>query len=149
VVNARQDLLRYTHVGSFNVWGFPDDEYAPLSFERPELANCVPEDEEVTDPIEGRMEGGKMPGEWRLLGWLEREGYIYDFYSEHQLHSGVLDLDAYKILILSVHPEYWSRRMYERVKAWVHERGGRLMYLGGDAAVQDAVAEYGRQVGDG
>ncbi len=132
VVNARQDLLRYTHVGTFNVWGFPDDDYAPLSFERPELANHVPEDEEVTDPVEGRMHGGQMPGEWRLLGWLEREGYSYDLYSEHQLHAGVLTLDAYKILILSVHPEYWSRRMYERVKDWVHHRGGRLMYLGGN-----------------
>ncbi len=132
VVNARQDLLRYTHAGTFNVWGFPDDEYAPLSFERPELASFVPEDEEVTDPIEGRMHGGQAPGEWRLLGWLEREGYAYDFYAEHHLHTGALDLDAYKILILSVHPEYWSRRMYERVRDWVHHRGGRLMYLGGN-----------------
>ncbi len=132
VVNARQDLLRYTHAGAFNVWGFADNEYASLSFERPEPANRIPEDEEVTDPVEGRMEGGKMPGEWRLLGWLEREGYPYDFYSESQLHGGELDLDAYKILILSVHPEYWSRQMYERVKSWVHGRGGRLMYLGGN-----------------
>ncbi len=131
-VNARQDLLRYTHVGTFNVWGFPDEDYAPLSFERPELANDVPEDEEVTDPVEGRMHGGQAPGEWRLLGWLEREGYGYDLYSEHQLHTGVLDLDAYKVLILGVHPEYWSRQMYERVKEWVHHRGGRLMYLGGN-----------------
>jgi len=132
IVNARQDLLRYTQVGAFNVWGFADNEYAPLSFERPEPSNHIPEDEEVTDPVEGRMQGGKMPGEWRLLGWLEREGYPYDFYSESHLHGGALDLDAYKILILSVHPEYWSRQMYERVKAWVHGRGGRLMYLGGN-----------------
>ncbi|MGQ0569489.1 MAG: N,N-dimethylformamidase beta subunit family domain-containing protein [Armatimonadota bacterium] len=132
IVNARQDLLRYQQSGAFNVWGFADDEYASLSFERPELANSIPEDEEVTDPVEGRMQGGKMPGEWRLLGWLEREGYAYDLYSEHQLHTGVLDLDAYKVLILSIHPEYWSRQMYGRVKDWVHHRGGRLLYLGGN-----------------
>lgn len=131
-VNARQDLLRYRSAGSFNEWVFPDDEYAPLSFERPEPVNCVGEDEEVTDPIAGRAACHLAPAEWRLLGWLEREGYGYDFYAESHLHDGTLNLDAYKVLILSVHPEYWSRRMYERVKDWVFQRGGRLMYLGGN-----------------
>lgn len=132
VVNARQDLIRYTKAGSFNVWGYQDAEYLPLSFERPEPGNAVREHEEVTDPIEGRLPCGMAPAEWRLLGWLERERFAYDYYSELQLHNGDLDLDAYKILILSVHPEYWSKEMYQRVKAWVHERGGRLMYLGGN-----------------
>lgn len=131
-VNARQDLIRYTMAGSFNVWGFQDEEYLPLSFERPEPGNVVREHEEVTDPIEGRLPCGMAPAEWRLLGWLEREGFAYDYYSEWQLHNGDLDLDAYKILILSVHPEYWSRQMYQRVKDWVQQRGGKLMYLGGN-----------------
>ena len=110
VVNARQDLIRYTKAGSFNVWGFPDDDYLPLSFERPEPGNAVREHEEVTDPIEGRLPCGMAPAEWRLLGWMEREGFDYDFYSESQLHFGEVDLDAYKILIISIHPEYWSPR---------------------------------------
>lgn len=131
-VNARQDLLRYTAAGSFNEWGFADDDYQPLSFERPEPGNCVREDEEVTDPIEGRLPCGMAPAEWRLLGWLEREGFAYDYYSERQLHDGTLDLDQYRILIISVHPEYWSREMYEAVKNWVWDRGGKLIYLGGN-----------------
>jgi hypothetical protein len=48
------------------------------------------------------------------------------------LHSGVLDLSAYRVLVLSVHPEYWTRAMYDRVKRWVFEEGGRLVYLGGN-----------------
>ncbi len=64
------------------------------------------------------------PAEWRLLGWLEREGFSYDFYSEWQLHHGELDLDRYRVLMLSVHPEYWSREMYLRTKEWVWQRGG-------------------------
>ncbi|MDA0659921.1 MAG: carboxypeptidase regulatory-like domain-containing protein [Planctomycetota bacterium] len=131
-INARQDLIRYTQAGSFNVWGFADNEYLPLSFERPELGNIVGEVEEVTDPIAGRMTCGMAPAEWRLLGWLEREGFAYDYYAESQLHSGVLDLDQYRVLILSVHPEYWSREMYLRVKDWVWNRGGKLIYLGGN-----------------
>lgn len=132
VVNARQDLIRYTKAGSFNVWGFQDEEYLPLSFERPEPGNVVREHEEVTDPIEGRLPCGMAPAEWRMLGWMEREGFDYDYYSEGQLHDGTLDLDAYKILIISIHPEYWSRQMYQRVKDWVFNRGGKLMYLGGN-----------------
>lgn len=131
VVNSRLDLSRYVQ-SAFQSWGAPDHAYAPLSFERPEPCNQVPERTEVTGPIEGRQECHLAPAEWRLLAWLEREGYAYDFYSEHQLHTGVLDLDHYQILIISVHPEYWSRRMYETVKGWVFERGGRLMYLGGN-----------------
>src|SRR5437762_2037985 len=53
-VNARQDLIRYTMIGSFNVWGFQDEQYPPLSFERPELSNIVPRETEVGDPIRGR-----------------------------------------------------------------------------------------------
>jgi len=132
VVNARQDLIRYTEAGSFNVWGFPDSEYLPLSFERPEIGNVVKEHEEVTDPIAGRLTCGMAPAEWRLLGWLEREGFSYDYYSELQLHNGTLDLDAYSVLMLSVHPEYWSREMYLKVKDWVWNRGGKLVYLGGN-----------------
>lgn len=131
-VNARQDLIRYTEAGSFNVWGFQDHEYLPLSFERPEIGNIVRENEEVTDPIEGRLPCGMAPAEWRLLGWMEREGFSYDYYSERQLHDGTLDLDSYRILVLSVHPEYWSREMYQKVKDWVWNRGGKLVYLGGN-----------------
>jgi hypothetical protein len=131
-VNARLDLIRYTQIGVFNVWGFPDDAYAPLSFERPEPGNVVPRGNEATDPIRGRLGSSNCPAEWRLLAWLEREGFEYDFYAESQLHDGTLDLDAYKVLMISVHPEYWTRVMYLKVKDWVHKRGGRLMYLGGN-----------------
>ena len=132
IVNARQDLRRYADAGAFGEWDAPNDEYKPLSFERPEPGNVVPENVQITDPISGRLPCAQAPAEWRTLGWLERERFEYDVYAEHQLHSGVLDLDAYKVLILSVHPEYWSRTMYQRVKEWVHHRGGRLMYLGGN-----------------
>jgi N,N-dimethylformamidase len=132
VVNARLDLRRYADAGVFGEWHFRDEEYPPLSFERPEPFNHVPEETRASDPIAGRQACHLAPAEWRLLAWLEREGFAYDLYADHQLHTGLLDLDAYRALILGVHPEYWSRTMYERVKTWVHERGGRLMYLGGN-----------------
>lgn len=133
-VNARQDLMRYRTAVS--VWSSPDQEYRPLSFERPEHGNHIfdnrPwEPSSIEDPIQGRLQCGLGPAEWRLLGWLEREGFDYDYYSDAQLHDGSMPLEPYSVLIVGVHPEYWTREMFGRVEDWVH-RGGRLMYLGGN-----------------
>jgi N,N-dimethylformamidase len=130
-VNARLDLSRYSGQLA-SVWQWENSAYAPLSFDRPEPFNNIPKDTLVIDPIRGRQPCHLAPAEWRLLGWLEREGFDYDLYSDYQLHAGQLDLDAYQILIISTHPEYWSRDAYMLVKKWVFERGGRLLYLGGN-----------------
>ena len=128
-VNARLDLQRYT---SDDHMEFIAEDYAPLSFDRPELFNHIPEETRITDPVEGRSECHVLPAEWRLFGWLEREELAYDLYAETQLHFGQLSLDDYRVLIISTHPEYWSKEMYYAVKSWVFERGGKLMYLGGN-----------------
>jgi hypothetical protein len=128
-VNARQDLTRYTdpeHVF------YDREDYAPLSFERPEPMNHIEEGERITDVITGRNACHIAPAEWRLLGWLERESFDYDLYSETQLHFGTLRLEDYGVLILSTHPEYWSKTMYDRLKDWVVRGGGKLLYLGGN-----------------
>jgi len=128
-VNARLELKRYTDPDNVT---YDTDDYAPLSFERPEPINHIDSSTRITDPIEGRAACHIAPAEWRLLGWLERERFAYDYYAETQLHDGTLQLDSYKVLILSTHPEYWSRTMYFTVKSWVFERGGKLLYLGGN-----------------
>jgi N,N-dimethylformamidase len=128
-VNSRMELKRYTEA-AHQTWG--GTAYPPLSFERPEPINHVDLSERWTDPIEGRSACHVAPAEWRMLAWMEREGFDHDVYSETQLHHGVLDLSAYRVLVLGPHPEYWTRRMYERVKKWVHDGGGRLVYLGGN-----------------
>ena len=128
-VNSRLELKRYSDEGFFT-WGAAS--YAPLSFDRPEPFNHIDFAERITDPIEGRQACHLASAEWRLLGWLERHHFPYDYYAETQLDDGTLDLSDYRVLILSVHPEYWTERMYNRVKRWVFEEGGRLAYLGGN-----------------
>ena len=128
-VNARMDLKRYTDPDNIS---YDSDTYDPLSFDRPESINNIPEATQITDPITGRAPNHIAPAEWRFIGWLEREGFDYDLYGETQLHSGVLKLDDYKVLVISTHPEYWSQKMYFTLKAWVQERGGKLLYLGGN-----------------
>ena len=129
VLNARQDLKRFTEPG---VWPF-EDFAAPLSFDRPELFNVVPEDAKITDRVEGRLQSAMAPAEWRLLGWLEREGFAYDLYSETELHFGRIPLDEYEVVILNTHNEYFSKEMYFQVKEWVYQRGRQvdLFWRGG------------------
>ncbi len=127
VVNSRQDLGRYLRP---DTWPF-EETAAPLSFDRPAPSCVIPEADQITSPIRGRMGSALAPGEWRLLGWLEREGFNYDLYSETELHFDRVPLESYRVLILNTHPEYWSPEMYARVKKWVHHDGGRLMYLAG------------------
>lgn len=128
-VNSRYELRRYIDA-EHGTWGYP--AYAPLSFERPEPYCHIDFDERLTDPIEGRQACHLAPAEWRLLGWLEQQQLAYDYYAETQLHDGTLDLSAYRVLVIAVHPEYWTRAMYDRVKHWVFHEGGRLVYLGGN-----------------
>jgi N,N-dimethylformamidase len=127
IVNSRQDLSRYTHPDS---WPFKETA-VPLSFQRPEPASQIPEHAKITDPISGRTESCFAPGLWRLTGWMDREEFQYDLYSDVELHFGSFPLDDYKVLLLDHHPEYWSKEMYVRVKEWTQNRGGKLMYLGG------------------
>src|SRR5262249_51276579 len=94
--NARLELKRYTDPDHIT---YGADQYAPLSFDRPEPINCIDERDQPTDPIEGRSACHLAPAEWRLLAWLEREGFAYDYYAETQFHTGVLDLDRYRVLI--------------------------------------------------
>lgn len=130
IVNSKSDLPRYK-LSDYGEWR-SSDTFAPLSFDRPEPYNFVPENEQSTDPIEGRQSCHLAPAEWRMLGWLEQQGYFFDLYSDYQLHDGTLDLSKYRVLVLGVHPEYWSVGMYQRLKKWVFEQGGKLVYLGGN-----------------
>jgi len=128
-VNSRQELKRYTDPEHLH---YDCEAYDPLSFDRPEPINSIAASERVIDPIEGRAACHVAPAEWRFLAWLEREQFACDLYAETQFHYGDLDLSDYKALVISTHPEYWSRSMYQRLKRWVFEEGGKLLYLGGN-----------------
>lgn len=107
------------------------NSFEPLSFDRPEPVNSEELETKITDQIK-KIGSEHVAGEWRLLGWMEKEKYEYDLYSENQFDIGELDLEKYKVLILSTHPEYWTINMYEKLKNWVQNKGGKLLYLGGN-----------------
>ena len=147
-VNSRQDLGRYTEP---DTWPY-EVTAAPLSFQRPQDSHQVPRDSAITDPIPGRLGSALAPGLWRLLGWLEREDFPHDLYPDTALAQGELDLDQYRVLILDNHPEYWTANMYQSIKHWVQEKGGKLLYLGccagyAEAELPDAHTQLCRREG--
>ena len=73
-----------------------------------------------------------------IQGWLEDLGptYAFDVYTDQDLHDGKTTIGdgktpQYKALILNTHPEYWTREMYDRLKAH-RDQGGSIIYLGGN-----------------
>ncbi|HOB04872.1 MAG TPA: hypothetical protein PKM36_06335 [Propionibacteriaceae bacterium] len=80
VLNGRQDLVRYV-IGNSATQVAPNGTYPPLSFDRPDIECGVGRDEVPTDPLSGRIRGSLAPCFWRLLAWLEREGFEHDVYA--------------------------------------------------------------------
>jgi N,N-dimethylformamidase len=73
-----------------------------------------------------------LPADLYLLDWLEQMGHRYDVITDEDLHAEGLQLIApYKVVVNPTHPEYHSLETLDALSAYV-ERGGRLMYLGGN-----------------
>jgi N,N-dimethylformamidase len=67
-----------------------------------------------------------------LIGWLEHVGADYEVATDEDLDvlGGSL-LDGVQVVVTGTHPEYVTDREYDALAAF-QERGGRLMYLGGN-----------------
>ena len=73
-----------------------------------------------------------LPADLYLLDWLEQMGHAYDVVTDEDLHTeGVQLLAPYKVVLTPTHPEYQSLPTMDALTAYL-ERGGRLMYLGGN-----------------
>jgi N,N-dimethylformamidase len=73
-----------------------------------------------------------LPADLYLLDWLEQMGHDYDVVTDEDLHAeGLQLLSPYRVVLTPTHPEYQSLRTMDALTAYL-ERGGRLMYLGGN-----------------
>ena len=67
-----------------------------------------------------------------ITDWLEAGGYTYDVITDEDLHDeGLALISPYRVLITGTHPEYTSLAMWRALSTY-RDRGGRLMYLGGN-----------------
>jgi N,N-dimethylformamidase len=71
-----------------------------------------------------------------IIDWFDQMGYDVDVLTDHDLHrEGIDALAGYRLVVTGYHPEYVSETMVDTLHTFVEERGGRLMYLGGDGFV--------------
>lgn len=103
-----------------------------LSIRRP-FNNCGLRESSPYVPFTNHLAGG----EWRLLAWLEREGFSYDIVSGFELDQDPELLKNYRGLILSTHSEYWSQRMYDGVQKAHAENGLWLVNLSGNSMFRE------------
>ena len=81
-------------------------------------------------------EGGSclrhFPADTHLLAWLEARGHDFDVITDEDLDADGVDAIApYKVVMTTSHPEYHTPRSLDALTDYT-ERGGRLMYLGGN-----------------
>lgn len=110
----------------------PPWKFKRLSINRP-FTNCSLEASSPDEPFTNHL----AAGEWRVLAWLEREGYDYDMISGYELHQNPDILKHYQSLILSTHCEYWSERMYKGLKACHNSHGLSIINLSGNSLYRE------------
>jgi N,N-dimethylformamidase len=67
-----------------------------------------------------------------LIDWLIELGYAFDVITDEDIsYDGLERIEGYNVLITGSHPEHKDGRYLDAVHAY-KERGGRLMYMGGD-----------------
>ena len=113
---------------AYNDWGrvsryTRDREISAVNFERPNPY--------ASSNYEAASDAHLTRAELWLLRWLQSRSYQFDVCADSDFHSGTFDLNKYRAIILSTHPEYWTREMVARLRQYLSV-GGNLLYLGGN-----------------
>ena len=67
-----------------------------------------------------------------LVDWLDRKGFAHDVITDETVHDeGLEALQDYRVILTGSHPEYFTLPMRRAFERYI-DRGGRLMYLGGN-----------------
>jgi hypothetical protein len=107
-------------------------KFKRLSIKRP-VTNAALEQHDPNKAFTNHL----AAGEWRVLAWLEREGFKYDIVTGFELHQDPDLLQHYDGIILSTHSEYWSQPMYEGLKKFHQVNGLWIINLSGNSIYRE------------
>ena len=128
---TRGDFILIANVNTWNAYNrwsgqsnYTFNANKPLSFLRPSwhLLNSWNDHSQGNHLIRGQI--------W-VLDWLHREPYRVDLYTDIDFEAGIADPAHYCGVILTTHPEYWSRNMMNNLSGLL-DQGLDLIYLGGN-----------------
>lgn len=95
------------------------------------IVNMRPNTEASFEPAETTL--WLLTGDLHIASWLENLGEEYDVATDEDLHKeGEELLGKYRTVITGSHPEYCSKRMRDAIANFTTQKGGRLMYMGGN-----------------
>ena len=116
----------YNWWGGFSRYGVPHGGPWVFSYHRPlpDVLNLS-----LSDGSYHYASKHQGRGELWVINWLKEAGYQIDLHTDLDLHEGVVDLQHYKALVFSTHPEYLSPRIRDVVEEYLNH-GGSLLYLG-------------------
>ena len=74
-----------------------------------------------------------FPADTHLIDWLDALEHDIDIVTDEDLDDeGVELLAPYKVVLTGSHPEYHTKGTLDALTTYTQERGGRLMYMGGN-----------------
>ena len=76
--------------------------------------------------------------------WAEKQGYLLDFATQHDLHRHPSLLDQYQCAIIVGHDEYWSGPMRDGIERFF-ENGGKVARFAGNFLWQTRIEDHGRR----
>lgn len=59
--------------------------------------------------------------EYPFIHWIEKKGYSVTYFSDTDIHKGILDRSSIKGLLIPGHDEYWSKSMRDSVEHHVNQ----------------------------
>jgi N,N-dimethylformamidase len=83
------------------------------------------------DPLGSGMR--HFPADTHLIDWLDAMDHGADIITDEDLDDeGVALIAPYKVVLTGSHPEYHTKGTLDALMEYTHQRGGRLMYMGGN-----------------
>jgi len=78
-----------------------------------------------------------------FIEWAEKEGYQFDFLTQHDIHDNPDWLSPYSVAVIVGHDEYWSWEMRDAVDGFV-DSGGNVARFAGNFQWQIRVENNGK-----